>query len=240
MNSKQRLLSAFDLIQPDRPPILGGWLAAPNHIQTLTGCSEDDYWSAPEHWTLQAEQILGSDGLIHLFVPVSRGEYRCVDGQVLEQRAAYTIDDVVAEIEAMPTPEELAATFDADAAYAAFVEEHQARQAWCGDLVWCPNQWSIIPKALWYHEYGHENALLLVALYPEHERKLLECGAVEGRQQATLIARAIREGWYPKGILTGEDPVGSAAPWCRRRFCARNTFPGSSMQLSHCWRRAPG
>jgi hypothetical protein len=44
MNQEQRLLSAFRLRRPDRAPILGGWLAAPSHIISLTGCTEDEYW----------------------------------------------------------------------------------------------------------------------------------------------------------------------------------------------------
>jgi hypothetical protein len=39
MDAKTRLTLAFHGELPDRPPILGGWLAAPSHIQTLTGCS---------------------------------------------------------------------------------------------------------------------------------------------------------------------------------------------------------
>ena len=59
MDKKTRLAKAFDLELPDRPPILGGWLAAPEHIQTMTGCSEDAYWSDPFHWGLEAERVLG-------------------------------------------------------------------------------------------------------------------------------------------------------------------------------------
>jgi hypothetical protein len=42
-----RLKTAFSLQKPDRPPILGGWLAAPNHVQALTGCSEQQYYDDP-------------------------------------------------------------------------------------------------------------------------------------------------------------------------------------------------
>ena len=73
MNKKERLEKAFELDLPDRPPILGGWLAAPDHIQTLTGCSEAEYWSDPFYWGLEAERVLGSDGIITIFVPASEG-----------------------------------------------------------------------------------------------------------------------------------------------------------------------
>ena len=58
---KTRLARAFNREMPDRPPILGGWLAAPEYVQSLTGCSEDQYWSDPFYWGLEAKRVLGSD-----------------------------------------------------------------------------------------------------------------------------------------------------------------------------------
>ena len=163
-------MHAFDLGTPDRPPILGGWLAAPEHIQALTQCSEDDYWSDPFHWGLEAERVLGSDGVIDIFQPISRGEYRIVDGQVLEERAAYSVESVLAEIDSLPDPGELEAQFDEDREYAVFVAEHKEKQAQCGDILWCPADWWVIPKALWYHEFGYESALTTLAQYPDRYR----------------------------------------------------------------------
>ncbi len=225
MDSKARLQMAFDLEQPDRPPILGGWLAAPAHIQTLTGCSEDAYWDDPFHWGLAAERVLGSDGVIGIFQPIARGGYRCVDGQVLDRRAAYTLDAVVREIEAMPEPEEVKAAFDEEQAYAELTEELRRRQAQCDDVLWCPADWSLIPKALWYHEYGHENALSLVALYPEAHRKLLRVSAVRARQHALLRARAMRAGLHPRAILCGEDLCTQRGPMVSPDLLRREYFP---------------
>ena len=101
MKKIERLAKAFNLELPDRPPILGGWLAAPEHIWALTDCSEDEYWANPFHWGLEAERVLGSDGVISIHEPISRGEYRIVDSQVLEERAAYTVESLLAEIESL-------------------------------------------------------------------------------------------------------------------------------------------
>ena len=97
MDKKTRLTKAFDLQLPDRPPILGGWLAAPGHIQSLTGCSDDEYWADPFHWGVRAEQLLGSDGVVGIFEPISRGEYRVVDGQAMEERDQMSMEAVLAE-----------------------------------------------------------------------------------------------------------------------------------------------
>ena len=225
MDKKARLETAFDLRLPDRPPILGGWLAAPEHIQALTGCSDDAYWSDPFCWGLEAERALGSDGVVGIFTPVARGSYRCVDGQVLERRAAYTVDSVMAEIDALPDPAEVAETFDPDAAYAALKADLEANQRRCGDILWCPADWSMIPKTLWYAEYGYESALTALALYPDRFRKLVRVSAVRGRQRAELRARAVREGIHPRAILTGEDLCTQRGPMASPEYLRREYFP---------------
>lgn len=225
MDKKTRLATVFDLQRPDRPPILGGWLAAPEWIWALTGCSEDEYWSDPFYWGLQAEHVLGSDGVITIFVPIARGAYRCVDGRVLEARAAYTVESVLAEIATLPDPQEVEAAFDEATEYAKFVTVFQAEQATCGDLLWCPADWQLIPKALWYHEYGYETALTTLALYPDQYRKLIQLSAVRGRQHALLRARAIKDGIHPRAILTGEDLCYRQGSLVSPAYLRREYFP---------------
>ena len=221
MDKWTRLHSAFDLNYPDRPPILGGWLAAPGHIQTLTGCTEDEYWDNPVFWGLEAEKQLDSDGVIVVFVPVSRGEYRCVDQQVLDERAVYTVDRVLEDIDSMPDAEELRSSFDEESMYRRFLSEHQECQRQCGEIVWCPADWELIPKALWYHEYGYEAALMTLALYPDRYRKLIEYSAERGRQRASVRARMIQEGIHPRAILTGEDLCSQQGPLVSPVFLRR-------------------
>ncbi|MBN1876852.1 MAG: hypothetical protein JXA33_21700 [Anaerolineae bacterium] len=225
LDKKTRLMRTFQLETPDRPPILGGWLAAPEYIQALTGCSEDDYWTDPFRWGIEAEHILGSDGVIGIFTPIHRGEFRCVDGQVIERRAAYTIDAVLDEIASYPEPEDEESAFDEEAAYTAYATELRQRQVQCGDILWCPADWSVIPKALWYHEFGHEAALSTLALYPDRYRKLIRLAAVRGRQRATLIARAAQEGLHPGVFLTGEDICSQQGPMVSPKFLRREYFP---------------
>ena len=222
---KTRLARAFNREMPDRPPILGGWLAAPEYVQSLTGCSEDQYWSDPFYWGLEAERVLGSDGIIGIFTPIARGTFRCVDGQVIEKRAAYSIESVLAEIDTMAEPEELEAGFDEENAYATFKAEFLAKQVQCGGITWCPADWKIIPKALWYHEFGYESALMTLALHPDRYRKLIRVSATLGRQKAILRARAIREGISTSAILTGEDLCSQEGPMVSPEYLRQEYFP---------------
>ena len=225
MDKITRLRRAFELELPDRPPILGGWLAAPDHIQTLTGCSEDAYWSDPFHWGLEAERVLGSDGVVTVFEPIARGSYRCMDGRVIEERAAYTVDKMLTEIDALPSPEEMEASFDAESAYVALAAEYAAKQAICGDILWCEADWQLIPKALWYHEFGYEGAMLTLALHPDRYRKLIRYSATRGRQHAIVRARAIQDGIHPRAILSGEDLCNQRGPMVSPDYLRREYFP---------------
>lgn len=225
MDHKGRLACAFDLGLPDRPPILGGWLAAPNHVQALTGCTEDEYYAAPEEWSVRAECALGSDGIIAFWAPVDRGDYRCIGEETLRSRESYTMERILAEIAALPEPDAQRAAFDEERAYAAFRIEHLAAQARCGDMLWCPADWEMIPHALWFFEYGYENAMLLPRLHQNEHRKLMRWEAERGRQIATLRARAIVEGIHPRAILTGEDQCSQRGPMISPAFLRREYFP---------------
>jgi hypothetical protein len=84
-----------------------------------------------------------------------------VDGRVLADRARYTVDTMLAEIAALPEPEEMRAAFDEESQYAALAAELNRRQSQAGEMLWCPADWDIIPAALWYSRFGYENALML-------------------------------------------------------------------------------
>lgn len=223
--AKARLQTAFDLDVPDRPPIIGGWLAAPNHIISITGCTPDEYWEDTFYWGVQAEKALGSDGLIGVVQPVERGGYRIVDGRVVEERAAQTVEDVLEYSANLPDPASLADDFDEDSAYQKFITEHLAKQAQCGDLLWFQGDWEVIPTALWYHEFGYESALIALAQHPDEYRKLIQYSAERARLRAKLIARAIREELHPAVVFTGEDLCGQRGPMVSPRYLRKEYFP---------------
>jgi hypothetical protein len=225
LQKADRLAAAFDLRLSDRPPILGGWLAAPEHIQSLTGCSDEEYWSDPFHWGLEAERVLGSDGAVAVVEPVARGDFRIIDGRVVEERSAHTVDSVLAAIAALPEAEQIEDEFDEEQQYAALIAEYRARQTQCGDMVWCPADWELIPKALWYHEFGYESALTTLALYPAQYRKLIRVSATRARLRAMLVARAIREGARPGAVLMGEDLCSQSGPLVSPAYLRREYFP---------------
>jgi hypothetical protein len=226
MTPRTRLDSAFALDTPDRTPILGGWIACPEHIMTLTGADADEYWDDPVSVSIDAYRVLGMDGLIGVFVPKARDSYRCVDHTSYAHSATgMCLEDAVAKVDAMPTPEQIEDRFDFETRYSEFRQSLLDMHARCGEMVWMPAQWSAGARISWYGEFGYENFFLIVGAYPDRARKLLEIGGATGRCQSRLVARAVEEGLYPHAVLLGEDICTQRGPMISIDFMEKYYAP---------------
>jgi hypothetical protein len=226
ISKRQRLETAFALEDPDRTPILGGWLACPEYIMELTGATSDEYWSDPTEVSIQAYDYLGMDGLISIFVPRNRNDFRCVDSMSYSKAdTGMSLEDAIAEIDAMPTPEKIEADFDFDAEYEVFRRSLIDMGARCGDMLWMPAQWGSGARVTWYGKFGYETYFLIVGLYLDRAQKLMEIGGAQGRCQCRLIARAVQEGLYPEAVLLGEDICTQRGPMISPDFLERYYAP---------------
>jgi len=226
MTPRARLDAAFSLAPPDRTPILSGWIACLEHIMELTGADEDQYWGDPEGVSIDAYRVLGVDGLIGVFVPTARDSYRCVDHtSYAHSHTGMSLEEAVAQVDAMPSPEQIEAEFDFEARYAAYRQSLVDMQQRCGDMVWMPAQWSAGARISWYGEFGYENFFLIVGAYPERAQKLLEVGGARGRCQSRLVARAVSEGLQPGAVLLGEDICTQRGPMISMDFMEQHYAP---------------
>ncbi len=157
-SKRERLETAFRLEEPDRTPILGGWLACPEYIMELAEVTADEYWADPAGTSIRAYEVLGMDGLIAMLIPSTRDDYRIVtpDSYAKADRGA-SLEEAVAEVDAMSTPEQIEAQFDFDAAYEKFREGLLSFQGRCGDMVWMPAQWGAGANVSWYGKFGYQN-----------------------------------------------------------------------------------
>ena len=226
MSKRERLETAFALKETDRTPILGGWIACPEYIMEIAGATADQYWEDPTSVSIRAYDILGMDGLIGIFVPRHRDDFRCVDHTSYARAdVESSLEDAVAEVDNMPGPEEIEAKFDFDAAYEGFRQSLIGMQERCGDMLWMPAQWGAGARVSWYGHFGYQNFFYIVGLYPDRARKLLEIGGAQGRCQSRLIARAVQEGLYPRAILLGEDICNKRGPMISPDFLERYYAP---------------
>ena len=220
MTGRERLEAVFHRREPDRPPILGGWIACPEHICTVTGVSLDAYWQDPVKVSIRAYEILGADGIHELYVPLGREDYRIVDHDNYQRASlGLSLDEVLARIEALPEAAEIEARFDLESAYAAYRAEFVRMQGLCGDMVWMPADWYAGAQLMrWYGEYGYEPFFLVIGGYPEHARKMIEVGGADGYCRSRVVARAVAEGLYPHAVLLGSDICTSRGCMLSPRF----------------------
>jgi hypothetical protein len=226
MNKRQRLDKVFAGEAPDRTPILGGWIACPQHICSLAGKSLEQYWQNPVEISVEAYRQLGMDGLIDIYVPNNHDDFRCVDhNSYLRAQTGLSLEDTLAQIESWPDAAEVEQNFNFEESYAAFRQSLVKRQKLCGDMVYMPAQWGAGAKVSWYADIGYEFFFLIIGLYPDHARKLMETGGATGRCHSRLIARAVGEGIYPRAVLLGEDICTQRGPMVSPQFLEKYYAP---------------
>ncbi len=226
MTRTERLESAFALKQPDRIPILGGWIACPEYIMKLANVRADQYWADPYGVSIKAYDRLDTDGLIGIFVPRNREDFRCVDhDSYVHAVSGLSLDSAIAKIDAMPGPEEIERKFDFDTEYQNFRKSMIDMQARCGDMLWMPAQWGAGARVTWYGEFGYENFFYIIGLYPDRAQKLMEVGGAYGRCQSKIIAKAVEEGIYPHAVLLGEDICSQRGPMISVKFMEKYYAP---------------
>jgi hypothetical protein len=230
ISPKERLYRVFGGETADRTPILGGWIACAEHIAAIQGISMDDYWKDPVPVTIEAYRKLGTDGLVDVCVPKSKEDYRIVDADTyVRASVGDTLEDTIRRIEAMPSAEEIEETFDYEKEYAAFRSHLLKYQELCGEMLFVPAQWNAGAKLSWYGDLGYENFFMIVGLYPELARKLLEVGGAYGYCRSSIIARAVSEGIYPKAVFLGEDICTQRGPMISPDYLGKYYAP----QLKH-------
>lgn len=212
MNHRQRVQAVLDGKNPDRMASLCGWLAYPRHLITIAGATDEEYKADPGGVYLEAYHRLDIDALVGGLPERQPGKepdpeaWRIVDHETyIHARTNKDIEDVANEVDAMPAADSYEGSFDFEGEYQklkATMDKFTAREQ---DIVFLPPQWDLGGHVSWYNEFGYENFFLLVGLYPEKARKLLEIGGASGRCRSKVIARAVREGIYPRAVFMGED-----------------------------------
>lgn len=206
--------------------MLGGWIACPAHIMAVTGMSEAEYWAEPARVSIEAYRQLGMDGLIDVFVPARRDDFRCVDGHSYAHAVRTgSLEETLARIDALPSAAEYEEAFDFDADYVRVRAELSRMQAVCGNMVWMPAFWGAGAKASWFFDFGYEDFFCVIGLYPERAAKLMALGGAMGRCQSRLVARAVTEGLYPHAILLGEDVCTQRGPMIAPEFLEEHYAP---------------
>ncbi len=226
MPPRQRLEAAFDLREPDRTPVLGGWIACYEHIVALAGATAEEYQANRHQVCIEAHRRLGCDGMMGAFAPPGPGDYRCVDHETYRRAVTdLSLQGALEFIDAMPGPEQIEREFDFEGTYQQFAEGLRQWQKLCEPMLWMPAQWDAGARVTWYDKLGYENYFCIVACHLDRARKLMEVGGAQGRCRGRLVARAVREGLYPRACLFGEDICTQRGPMISPRFMEQHFMP---------------
>jgi hypothetical protein len=232
MTNKERLKTVFGGRKPDRPPVLGGWIANPGMLLKITGESAEAYHEDPKRVAIKAYHELGMDGIIGVFTTRDVDIYRCVDqDSYITADKGMTYEQAEQAAEELPSAADFQRHFDFDEKYAQFKHDFLTMQADCGDMLYVPANWGAGARASWYGDFGYENFFLLIGLRPDLGIKLFQLGGAMGRCQSNMIARAINEGIYPKAVLLGEDICTQRGPMISVDFMEEHYAPALAYGL---------
>ena len=228
MDKRERILGALTSQSIDRVPLLGGWVIADTHFQALASCTAEQFWRDPEHWAIKAYKALGIDGLIKLILPVAPGEYRGgIDKASFEsyKERYHSPEDVLDYARSLPSPQEAARLFNQQIWEDWFRAETMRMQGLLGDIVWLPTLWEVVhPKFEWYTDFGYENYLLFMQLYPEAADAFFATDAAVARLKAEAAARVYRELDMVPLTLIGADICGGGGPLISPAFLREHYF----------------
>jgi hypothetical protein len=226
MTSSERLYAVMTGGMPDRPPVLGGWIANPALLAEVSGVTMAKYREDPVATSISAYRKLGTDGVLGIFVPKHFDDFRCVDHDTYNHaEGSFSLEETVAFIDRMPGPDEFEKTFDYDGEYDAFKKDILFHQAMCGDMQYIPPMWGAGAKVTWYQDFGYENYFMIIGLYPDSAEKLMEVGGARGRCMSKIIVRAVKDGIYPPAVLLGEDICTQRGPMISPEFLERYYAP---------------
>ncbi len=229
LSHRERLLATLRFERPDRVALLGGWMIDDAHQQAVAGCTPEQYWRDPSGWAIAADRALGVDGMIAVHAPKEPGDYR--NGLTKDKFESYkqryrSPEDVVAFVRGRGAPEEYAAQHPVQAwadQLRAHVQELQARM---GDIVYLPTLWDQIhPTFEWYWEFGYENYLMFLQLYPEAAYQLFAQDGAVCRRRAELAVGLFRELDLVPLTLIGSDICGKNGPVVSPQLLREVHFP---------------
>lgn len=226
MNSWERLETVFAGRTPDKLPALGGWIADMRALVSIADANVDEFVANPQKVALNAYKNLKVDGLIDLWLAQDIDAYRNLDKETYIHSAGdMDIEDFADHVRGLPEPEKWEDMHNFDEAYQNLKDSIEKVKAINPDVVYMPAQWGLGSYFSWYNEYGYENYFMLIALYPDLARKLLEIGGAKGHFMSRVIAKAVKEGIYPHAVHMGEDICTQRGPMVSVDFLEKYYAP---------------
>ena len=223
MTGYERALRTLRFQETDRTATWGGWVCSASFFEYVTG---RDFWDDPRAVAFEAYRKLEVDIVLQsLYLPAAPDEWRQHTTEALDAANQFeSAEDVVAFAEALPDSDALDEQFDFDAEMQSIQSAYASMQAELGDDMLCLPRCGT-SRFFWYIDFGYENFLTTLALYPETAARLFEYSGEQERLQNTARAQLVRDGKLPPFFFVGQDICGRDGPLASPDLLRRLYFP---------------
>ena len=232
LSPRERLLRTLRFEPVDRPPVVGGFARHPAFIAEAAGVTVAEFWKSPRRTAIAAFKALGADVMLALILPDPNSE-ACAQVVHKVQTTFHSPEDVRDYALALPPPEAVRAGFDADACRAEYLKDALEVQAMCGDVPWIPNGvHRNCPIFDWVSEFGYENYLMALTLYPEAMERVFAHDGERAFLMNQVVAAATRDAGLVPVVWTGSDACDNRGPYVKPELMERIYFPHLRRALS--------
>lgn len=229
MNGYERALRTLRFEDTDCVATWGGWIVSASFFEYITG---KNFWDNPLLVAIEAYQKLKVDIVVQSFyLPDSPKEWRRHTYEVISGSEKYhSPEDVVAYVELLPKPERTRKEFDFEKSLKSIRNAYLEFQEKLGSNIFCLPSCDA-SKFIWYMDFGYENFLSAIALYPEAMKKLFEYSAEIARLNNMVRIKLIKENILPPFFFTGYDICGNKGPMVSPETLRSIYFPNLRYSL---------
>ena len=230
MNGYERALRTFRFQDVDCVATWGGWIVSAGFFEYVTG---KRFWDDPLSVAIETYRKLDVDILLQgIYLPATPDEWRTHTDEVLVGAEKFqSVADVIAYIESLPSPAELAKEFDFDGRLEAILRDYLRVQDRLGEDMFCLASCGSA-RFTWYSVFGYERYLTTMALYPDAVRKLFEWSAQGARLDNAVRAELVRQNKLPSVFFTGQDICGQRGPMVSPQTLRSLYYPSVRHALS--------
>ncbi len=231
MTGIERTLASFRFQPIDRPPVAGGLWNNWRALADIAGA--DDFWGEPRKHVFEAFRRLGCDAILGPVMPKApEAETDGVDGRATgfthrEVESSITTPEGVAELaKQAPSPQEIRAEFDFQAAYDGYLNLMQSGQRDAGDMLYIPHCLGHAPHFPTSDgEYTYEAFLMACALHVNEMTHLFQAWGERSRCHLEAFAQATVERGLLRVIWIGQDICSRRGPMLSPALLERLYFP---------------
>lgn len=230
MNGYERALRTLRFEETDCVATWGGWIVSADFFEYVTGKC---FWHDPLSVAIEAYRKLEVDIVLQsIYLPHSREEWRTHTSAVIDSAEKYkSPEDIVAYVQSLPHPAELAREFDFEGRLASVHNNYLKFQEALGSSIFCLPSFNTT-RFVWYMDFGYQNYLTAFALYPEIMQKLFEYSGEGARLANTALAKLVKQKKLPPFFFAGQDICGNKGPMVSPETLRSIYFPSFRRSLA--------